>query len=163
MEIDSANFLITSLVSALVGFSVWYIQSRIEALRREKERLHDDRRKVYTDILEPFVLIFAGIKNPKENQKAIKLMLDVKYKRTAFEFSLIGSDDVVKSFNDFMQYIYSLDSIPEENFDPIKYLYLWGDFMLHIRRNVGNPKTKLMPSDMLRSQIKSIDKIINCR
>ena len=65
MEIDWIDFLVTPLVGALVGFGVWYFQSRFEALRRERERLHDDRRKVYTDVLEPFVRIFAGIKNPK--------------------------------------------------------------------------------------------------
>lgn len=160
MEIDWIDFLVTPLVGALVGFGVWYFQSRFEALRRERERLHDDRRKVYTDVLEPFVRIFAGIKNPKENQKALQHMLSVEYKRTAFEFSLIGADDVVRSFNDLMQYVYSFDAEADEKPDPSELMRLWGAFLLEIRRNVGNPKTKLTPADMLRSQIKDIDKII---
>ena len=160
MEIDWIDFLVTPLVGALVGFGVWYFQSRFEALRREQERLHDDRRKVYTDVLEPFVRIFAGIKNPKENQKALQHMLSVEYKRTAFEFSLIGADDVVRSFNDLMQYVYSFDAEADEKPDPSELMRLWGAFLLEIRRNVGNPKTKLTPADMLRSQIKDIDKII---
>ncbi len=43
MEIVWIDFLVTPLVGALVGFGVWYFQSRLEALRREQERLHDDR------------------------------------------------------------------------------------------------------------------------
>jgi hypothetical protein len=160
MEIDWVDFLVPPLVGALVGFGVWYFQSRLEALRREQERLHDDRRKVYADVLEPFVRIFAGIRNPKENQKALKHMLSVEYKRTAFEFSLIGADDVVKSFNALMQYVYSLDAEAEEKPDPTELIRLWGAFLLEIRRNVGDPKTKLLPVDMLRSQITDIDTII---
>ncbi len=160
MGIAWINLLVTPLVAALVGYGVWYFQSRLEALRREQERLHDDRRKVYSDVLEPFVRIFAGIKNPKENQKALQHMLSVEYKRTAFDFSLIGADDVVRSFNDLMQYVYSFDAEADEKPDPSKLMRLWGAFLLEIRRNVGNPKTKLTPADMLRSQIKDIDKII---
>ena len=29
------DFLVTPLVATLVGFAVWYFQSRLEALRRE--------------------------------------------------------------------------------------------------------------------------------
>lgn len=154
------DFLVTPLVAALVGFGVWYFQSRLEALRREQERLHDDRRKVYVDVLEPFVRILAGIKSPKENQRALQLMLSVEYKRTAFEFSMIGVDEVVRSFNDLMQYVYSFDAETDEKPDPSELMRLWGGFLLEIRRNVGNPKTKLTPADMLRSQIKGIDQIV---
>ena len=107
--------------------------------------------------LDPFIRMFAGIKNPKENPKALRQILSVEYKRTAFEFSLIGADDVVRSFNNFMEYVYSIDSNTQQQLDPAKFMYLWGDFLLQIRKNVGNPDTKLTSTDMLRSQIKDID------
>ena len=160
MNINWIYLLITPLVSAAVGFGVWYFQSRIEALRRAQEHLHDDRRKVYADVLDPFIRAFAGIKNPKENQKALQQMLSVDYKRTAFEFSLIGADDVVRSFNDLMQYMYTFDVDAGGKLDPQKLMRLWGAFLLEIRRNVGNPDTKLTAADMLRSQIKDIDKML---
>ncbi len=160
MEFDWGKFVVTPLVGALVGFGVWYFQSRIDALRKEQERLHDDRRKIYSSVLEPFVRLFAGIKDQQQNKKALKQMLSFEYKRTAFEFSLIGADDVVKAFNNLMQYVYSFDADEGEKPNPSELLRLWGEFMLQIRRNVGSPKTKLRPVDMLRSQIKEIDKII---
>ena len=63
------NLLVTPLVAALVGFAVWYLQSRIATIRREQERLHDDRRKVYTDILDPFIRALTGINNPREPKR----------------------------------------------------------------------------------------------
>ena len=75
----------------------------------------------------------------------------VDYKRTAFELSLIGADDVVRSFNDFMEYVYFSIQTPNNNSIPAKFLSLWAAFLLQIRKNVGNPDTKLTPTDMLRS------------
>ncbi|MBK5226122.1 MAG: hypothetical protein JJD96_06080 [Thermoleophilia bacterium] len=158
MDIDRINFIVTPLVAAIVGFAVWYFQSRIEALRRAQEHLHDDRRKVYSEILEPFIRIFAGINNEGESKKAMQHLLSVEYKRTAFEFTLIGADEVVGSFNNLMKYLYSVEDA--ETPDPKEIMRLWGKFLLQIRINVGNPKTKLKPVDMLRSQIKDIDKIL---
>ena len=86
--------------------------------------------------------------------------LSHEYKRTSFQLSLIGGDDVVRSFNDFMQYLYSMGMETQQQLDPVKWMNLWGVFLLQIRKNVGNPDTKLTPTDMLRSQIKDIDKII---
>lgn len=163
MEIDWIDFLVTPIVGAAVGFGVWYFQSRIDALRREQEKLHDDRRKVYTDILDPFIRIFAGIKNPKENTKALQKMLSLEYKRTSFEFSLIGADGVVRSFNDLIQYVFSMEentSQSSEDDDPTKLMRLWGKFLLEIRRNLGNPKTKLTAAEMLSSQIKDINTLL---
>ena len=157
MNINLTNMLVTPIAAALVGFAVWYVQSSIATIRQEQARLHDDRREVYANILDPFIRMFAGIKNPKENPKALRQILSVEYKRTAFEFSLIGADDVVRSFNNFMEYVYSIDSNTQQQLDPAKFMYLWGDFLLQIRKNVGNPDTKLTSTDMLRSQIKDID------
>jgi hypothetical protein len=160
VNIDWTDVVVTPLVAALVGFAVWFLQSRLEAIRREQDRLHDDRRKVYASVLDPFVRMFAGVKNPEENQKALEQMLSLDYKRTAFEFSLIGGDEVVRSFNKLMQYVYSFDSTVGEKPDTRELLHLWGSFLLEIRRNVGSPKTQLSPADMLRSQIKDVDRIL---
>jgi hypothetical protein len=152
------NIFITPAFGALVGFAVWYFQSRLEAINRAKESLHAERRKAYSDVLDPFIRIFAGIKNPQEHAKAMKHILSYEYKKAAFEFSLIGADDVVRSFNELMGYIYS--SSDSESPSPGDLLKYWGLFLLEIRKNVGNPETKLLAADMLRSQIKDIDEVL---
>lgn len=161
MDIGTWDFLVTPIVAALVGLAVWYFQSRMEALRREQERLRDERRQIYADVLEPFVRLFAGMKNPTEMQKALEKVQSVDYRRTAFEFSLVGADKVVNSFNELMQYIYSLETRNRDDDDTKKLLSLWGSFLLEIRRNVGDPKTALRPVDMLRNQIKDIDRVLS--
>jgi hypothetical protein len=157
MEIDWVNLLITPIVAAAVGIAVWYFQSRLEALRRAQDRLHDDRRKVYGDVLSPIIRAFVGVRNPKEAQKALQEIQSFDWRRTAFEFSLIGSDDVVRSFNNFMQYLYRFETAGPQQAATVELMRLWGAFLLEIRRNVGDPKTILVPVDMLKAQIKDID------
>jgi hypothetical protein len=132
------EIIIGPILGSIFGFAVWYFQSRITKLQEEQKRLNDDRRKVYTDILEPFIRIFAGIKDPKESAKALKDVQSFDYKKTAFEFNVEGPD---KS-------------------DPKDMLKYWGNFLIEVRKSLGNPKTKLTAIDMFRSLIKDIDKNI---
>lgn len=157
--LDWVEFAITTGSGGIIGFLVWFLQSRIETLHREKERLFDDRRQVYLDVLDPFIRLFAGMKNPKENQKALQQIVSAEYKRTAFEFTLIGDDEVVRAFNEFMQHVYAIDSIEMDAEDPKRTLCLWGDFLLEVRKNLGNKKTSLDRVDMLASQITDISKL----
>ena len=59
------------IVGSLLGFAGWYLRSSIETIRREKEKLQDDRRKIYMQVLEPMIRILAGAKNPSETKKAL--------------------------------------------------------------------------------------------
>lgn len=70
----------------------------------------------------------------------------------------MGSDDVVKAFNSLMQYVFKMETIPENEKDPKELLNFWGQFLLEIRKSVGDKKTKLNVVDMLRNQITDIDK-----
>jgi hypothetical protein len=157
VEIDWLDLVVTPLVAAAVGFAVWYFQSRIDALRRAQDRLHDDRRKIYADVLDPIIRTFAGIRNPKETQKAMAHIQSFDWRRTAFEFSLIGSDNVVRAFNSMMQYLYQFDPQGGKQADLAELMRLWGSFLLEIRKNVGDPTTGLTPQDMLKPHIKDIE------
>ncbi len=154
------QFIFTTIFAAIVGLVVWYVQTRIERIHRAEERLRDERRNIYMTTLEPFIRTFAGIKDPKEAAKAQKQLISFDYKRAAFELNLIGSDGVVHSFNDLMQYIYKDKGDSSENVDSKKMMKLWGELLLEIRRSVGDPKTKLKAVDMLRAQINDIDKFL---
>lgn len=160
MTIDWINILVTPAVGAAVGFSVWYFQSRIDSLRRAQENLHDERRKIYAEVLDPFIRIFAGIKNPQETKKAMKQVASYDYRRTAFEFSLVGSDDVVRAFNNLMQYIYRGGTDDGTDIDATQLMRHWGAFLLEIRRNVGNSDTKWTEVDMLKGFITDVDRLL---
>ena len=51
-----------------------------------------------------------------------------------------------------------METIPENEKDPKELLNFWGQFLLEIRKSVGDKKTKLNVVDMLRNQITDIDK-----
>lgn len=57
-----------------------------------------------------------------------------------------------------MQYVFKMETIPENEKDPKELLNFWGQFLLEIRKSVGDKKTKLNVVDMLRNQITDIDK-----
>lgn len=154
------QFIITPIVAAVVGLVVWYIQSRIERIHRAEERLRDERRNIYLTTLEPFIRTFAGIHDPKEAAKAQKQLISYEYKRVAFELNLVGSDAVVRSFNNLMQHVYREDEKTGEGLDAKTMMKLWGRLLIEIRRSVGDPKTNLEVVDMLKAQIKDIEEFL---
>ncbi len=138
------------------GIITWFIKSKSENLKAIEENLRIDRRKLYIDILEPSMKIFADIKGqgPEEAMKQIK---SYEYRKTSFELNLIGSDNVVKAYNNFMQHIYKCSESNKQN--PKEMMRLFGKFLLEIRKSLGNKKTKLNPYDMLKSFITDIEEI----
>ena len=156
---DAMTLLITPLVASAVGLGVWFVQSRIDALRRAREDLQADQRKVYSDVLEPYIRMFAGVNDPKVQTAVMKQIVSFDYKKTAFEFSLIGSDEVVHAFNDMMQFFYRAAETGESP-SPQEMLRRWGGFLLAVRKDIGNPRTKLTERDMLRGMITDIDRML---
>lgn len=147
------NWLIVPILVPVTGFLVWYIQSRIETIRREREKFQEERRKVYLKILDPYIELLRG-SNYKE---VVKKMTTSEYRKIFFELKLMGSDDVNIALNRMFQH-YSNKS----NQDPKEYkkdMEIIGQLFLAIRKDLGNRKTKLQPIDMLRGQITDIDKI----
>lgn len=138
------------IVSAVVGVLVWYLQSRIEAVRAERRRLQDERRKIYIAILEPYIRVLAGIKKPTETSKAMKRMLSFEYRKVSYELNLMGSDEVIRANNAFMQLAYSA---AERAITPEEWLKCWGGLLLAIRKDLGARKTGLTELEMLESQV----------
>ena len=159
MSFNWIQLAVTPFIALTVGFIGWYLRSRVEAIRREKEKLQESQRKIYIQVLEPFIRVFAGVKNPSETRRAIKQMLSVEYRMVSLELNLMGSDNVVRAVNKYMQYIYSLDTVDTPP-PPEELLVQWGGVLLAIRRDLGNKKTRLSEIDMLQSQIKDIGKYV---
>ena len=142
-----------------------------EDLRAEshelEEKLREHRTDIYNDILEPFVILFTkdeGLPKAKDyrgktnGEVAVAKALSLEYKQTAFRFLLMGSDEVVRAYNNLMQFFYAqkLDAQPDESTKKI--LTLLGTLLLEIRRSVGNQGTKLEPLETLEFLITDIKK-----
>ena len=145
-----------SLLMVLGGIIIWFIKSHIEELRATEERLREERWKIYGQILDPYVRLFADLKGQGPAQ-AIKKITSYEYRKTAFDFNLVGSDNVVRAYNTLMKHTYEVESTGKQN--PKEMMRLWGSLLLEIRKNLGNKKTKLDELDMLRAMIKDIDSL----
>ena len=156
--IDWIQWIAVPLFGAIFGGSGWLLRSRIEEFRREQEKLRSDRRRIYTQLLEPYILMFSGINSPDTMEEARQQIISFEHRKVLFEINLVGSDSVAKAFNDMMQYFYrSNDSQLQQ--DPGEMMLQFGNLLLAIRREfVG--KSKMSARDMLRSQINDIDRFL---
>lgn len=90
----------------------------------------------------------------------MKLILSPEYRKTAFDFMLIASDEVARAYNSLMQYTYKMaDPQGDSPADPRDMMRLWGQLLLEIRRSLGNTDTELSNIDMLRFLIRDIEKL----
>jgi hypothetical protein len=144
------------LLMVLGGIITWIIKSKSEELRAIEERLREDRRNIYGEILDPYIRIFADIRG-QGPAEALARMTSYEYRRTAFNLSLFGSDDVVSAYNNLMQHTYQAETTGSQ--DPREMIRLWGRLLLEIRKSLGNKDTGLGELDMLKGMIRDIDSL----
>ena len=137
----------------------WRFKSSIERKVDLENRLRDDRIEIYNQIPEPLIILLMTDaawaqdkknKNKDKNELAISKMLTLDYRKLGFKLSLMGSDSVVKSYNNLMQYFYNMEenkSAESETFLK-EMLELLGTFLLEIRKSMGNEATTLDQWDM---------------
>jgi len=80
---------------AVVGiFAVlaWIIRIKSEEIRNIQEKLREERRKIYVEVVEPYIMAFAGARKSSVLDKAIEKVKSVNYKKTIIELDLLGSD-----------------------------------------------------------------------
>jgi len=170
----------TPILLAVFSAIGWTIKKKVEEnqkkesalrdrARKLEEELRDDRLKVYNEILEPFMLVFtkdegfAADKNykGKTKQQIIQSkILSTSYRQTAFRLSLFAADEVVRAYNALMQFFYNQGDtdVPSSEEMVKKMMSLFGDFLLAIRKSVGNEDTKLDNLEMLEWLISDISK-----
>ena len=152
--------LVATLGPLAGGLVVWWIQSRIEHTRRETERLHSERAKLYGELLEPFSAIFGM--NARNASDPVKIIQSKKYRDAMFHVNLVGSDDVVRAFNKMMKQFYERsDDVPLDQRSMVEMLRLVGDTMLAIRRELGNRRTRLGSFEMFESSITDLQRYID--
>lgn len=145
--------VVATVVIAIIGN--FHRKALAETARRSKieAQLSSDRRELYAEILRPFVTIVtpdavwnADPRTRGKNKvvEATKLILSNKYVDTRYQLVFVGSDDVVRAFNELMQEFYHLDPTKENQVMP-KFAAL----LLAIRKGAGNDATTLDKWEML--------------
>jgi hypothetical protein len=144
---------------------------REEKLRDEarelEEKLREYRADIYDEILEPFVILFTkdeGLPKVKDFRGktnadvAVAKALSLEYRQAAFKFLLVGSDRVIRAYNNLMQFFYTQEGKQTTEEITKDMMTLLGIFLLEIRKSVGNEATGLHHFEMLEFLIKDVRK-----
>jgi hypothetical protein len=162
LGVNFANFqtILTLILAIFSSGSIIgiVIQQKITKLHSIEEKLREDRRKVYFDLLAPFILLFT---KGTDQQEVTTQMLSKEYRRTSFELTLLGSDEVVKAYGNLMQHTFQAEKQKAEGkeVDPAIIIKLYTTLLLEIRKDLGNGKTSLKERDMISHTIKNPDEI----
>lgn len=158
--VTAVGAVVTPIVVIILGAVVYRIRIRFERRLNLESELRTDRVQIYQDILDPFILLFtpdaawkSDSKHRSRNKEDViqEKLLSIDYRRSAFKLALIGSDGVVRAYNELMQHFYQgADAVDEPTgADPTRAMNLLGDFLLQIRRSMGNETTRLDNLQML--------------
>ena len=138
----------------------WRVKVGVERRIDLENQLREDRVAIYNKILEPFIIALTSDaawaqdkrnKGKDKNALASSKLLSLEYREQGFKLSLMGSDAVVTSYNNLMQYFYAAgdnSSADPDYAHTREMLRLIGSFLLEIRRSMGNEATNLDCWDM---------------
>ena len=147
-------------------------QLRLRAVKLEEE-IRNDRLQIYNAVLEPFILLFSkekplptkGSGRPQSNEeRATTLILSTAYKQSCFRLMLFANDGVTRAYNRLMYLFYHPeDNTPsqEGSLDPRtrSVMVAFSEFLLEIRKSIGNEGTLLSSLEMITWMITDSEKL----
>lgn len=139
---------IAGLLAATVAILLYFLKKKDNELSLIKNKISDEKYKTYFSIVSLFFDILKqdkGLATFKYGELAARY-IDIKK-----NLLLLGSDEVIKKFSEFDK------GIASEDLHAIHKIKNWADLFILIRKDSGNPKTKLTIDDILRSLIKETD------
>ncbi len=156
IAIGSISTPILILILTAIG---WKLKASTERRLELENKLRDDRIKVYNQILEPFIIILMSdaawqvdkkYKNVDKIAFATSKMLSLEYRESSFRLALMAPDPLVESYNNLMQHFFnSADSKEPSSINGYTVMVkLLGNFLIEIRKSMGNESTKLNHWDM---------------
>lgn len=138
MTYENIIALLSIIISAIVTIAGIIIARQSEKLRTMREQLSEKKYNAYADAVKMFYSILKDAKahRPTNNNEMMDRMIDIK--RDIFMY---GSDKVFRAFNTWL-----LEA--KENNDK-KQFAAFLDFVLEMRKDLCNNKTKLTKNDIL--------------
>ena len=157
--------LINPVLLAALGYWIWKLQRRLERREELEDKLREDRMQIYYDVVRPFMTRFkpktasrwqsgddsrqekpddGKQDDPSRDQEQQMFLASDEYYWSAFRLSLIGSDGVIRAYNDLFQHLYH---VKEDG--GLRYASLLGTLLLEIRKSMGNEATEIDNWEML--------------
>jgi hypothetical protein len=161
-ELDILSIFLVLLGSGSFFGSIFVVYMQYQLQKRQvlQETLREERRRIYFDVLNPFFMLFS---KPPKLSEAVELMQTTTYRKMVFELTIIGSDEVVKAYTKLMQFSYKNDkskAMDVSNEKRVKeMLFLIGNLLITMRKDLGDENTKLNEFEMFEHMISDIEKI----
>ena len=130
--------ILTVMIPAIVTVAGFIIVRQTEKLRAMREQLSEKKCKAYADAMMLFYTILKDSKlhRPTDNKAMMQKMIDTKK-----DIFMYGSDKVFWSFNRWL--VVAFENNNKNQFDAFM------EFVLEMRKDIFNGKTKLTKHDIL--------------
>jgi len=161
MDFEVISNIMSVLSAIAVPIIVLIIGNNFSKKMALEKGLRDERVPLYKDLLEPLIILYAPNQAFEKDKKykgmsnvdiAMQQIQTKDYNQKMFEMSLIAPDSVIRSFNNFYQYLYT----NKGKSDTQIIMNLWGMILLEIRKSMGNSNTELHQLEMLEWKISDI-------
>jgi hypothetical protein len=139
---------ITALFATIVAILLYVLKKKDDELSLIKNKISDEKYKTYFSIIS---LFFDILKQQKGITKFEQGELASKYIDIKKNLLLLGSDEIIKKFTEFDK-ILVIDDL-----EPMLKIKKWLDLFILIRKDSGNPKTKLTIDHILRAIVPETD------
>ncbi|WP_428278398.1 hypothetical protein [Candidatus Palauibacter sp.] len=146
------------IVGALGGGGIGTLISRIldrraQRRRDEMQALREARTPLYKALLKPWAAALAASRAGRDPVQAAGSANSPDYHLALFEFAIVASDDLVRSFSRLMFAASLYENLPTgttipDNMETRESLL--GDFIWHLRRDLGPSNTRLERDDVIR-------------
>ena len=142
MKIEIIQIFLPVLLFLLGGFGWLYKHEKEKRVEIEKQ-LSVRKYDVYVRLLTVFFDILKQVKKGQStsNEKLIDKMIEIKK-----DILIFGSDDVVNKF-----------FLWEKKAQSKEALNAFSELVISVRKDMGNPKTKITKKDFLKSLIQGDD------
>lgn len=146
MSHENIIAILSILISAIITIAGIIIAWQTEKLRTMREQLSEKKYNAYADAVKMFysVLKDANANRAINNKEMMNRMIDIK--RDIFMY---GSDKVFKAFNKWL--------LSTTNSNDKAQFAAFLDFVLEMRKDLCNNKTKLTKHDILLNLTQSED------
>lgn len=138
MSHENIIAILSILISAIVAVAGIIIAWQTEKLRTMREQLSEKKYNAYADAVKMFYSILKDTKAHRatNNDEMMERMIDIKR-----DILMYGSDDVFRAFNKWL--------IASGSVNVKGQLAAFLDFVLEMRKDLCNNKTKLKQHDIL--------------
>lgn len=139
---------VTAVFATTLAILLYFLKKKDDELSLIKNKISEEKYRTYFSIISLFFDLLKqdkGFATYDKNEQA-KNYIDIKK-----NLLLLGSDEIIKKFTEFDK---AKAGNSLESMTKIKH---WLDLFILIRRDSGNPKTKLTIDDILLNIVEEVD------